>query len=91
MVVLDTGTTADLVCFDWLARQNRILERQGVPGVTTYPSKARSRFSGGRLVKVRHAVDIPAFLRKGAAEALGGQSVFSAVRRIYVDWGRRCP
>ena len=47
-VALGTGATANLVCFSWLVRHNRILERRGIPGVTTYPSRARFRFGYGR-------------------------------------------
>ena len=92
-VVLDTGARANLVRFSWLQRHNRILERRGIPRVTTYPSQARFRFVYGRLGEVRYAADIPvgiagntgmftasvleadipALLRKGAMEALGGQ------------------
>ena len=92
MIVLDTGATANLVCFSWLARLNRILKRRGIPRAATHPSRARSRFGDGRLEEVRHAADIPsgtdgnrgkiaafvleadipALLRKGAMEALGG-------------------
>ena len=94
---LDTGATAHLVCFSWLARHNRILELRGIPGVTAYPSQARFRFGDGRLGEVRHEAnvpvgiagsknmftafvpdeDIPALLRKGAMEALGGHLDFS--------------
>ena len=59
VVVLDTGATANLVCFSWLAHHNRILERRGIPRVSTYPSKARFRFANGRLGDVRQAADIP--------------------------------
>ena len=40
VVILDTGATANLVCFSWLARHNRTLERHEVPRVTTYPALA---------------------------------------------------
>ena len=96
MVVLNPGATANLVCSRWPARHNRILDWRGIPRVTTYPSKARSRFADGRLGEVRHAADIPvaiagyrgmrtafvleadipALLRKGAMEAIGGQLDF---------------
>ena len=93
VVVLDTGAAANLVCFRSLAHHNRILERRGIPRVTTYPSQARFRFGDGRLGEVRHAAAIsvgftafvlgggvPALLRKGAMEALGGQLDFCAAR-----------
>ena len=53
MAVLDTVATALLVCFRWLARRSRILGRDWTLRVTTYPSKARSRFGDGRLGEVR--------------------------------------
>ena len=58
-VALDTGATANLVCSRWLAHYNRILERRGIPRMSTYPSKARFRFVDGRLGEVRQAADIP--------------------------------
>ena len=58
-VVLDTGATANLVGYSWLARQNRILERRGTLRATTLPSKATFRFGDGRLGEERHAADIP--------------------------------
>ena len=56
----NTGATADLVCFRWLARRSRILGRRGNPRATTYPSQARFRFGAARLGEVRHAADNPA-------------------------------
>ena len=96
-VVSDTGATANIVCFSWLAHRNRIVEQRGIPRVTTYPAKARTRIGDGRLGGVRHTADIPAgiagdremftafaldsdipaLLRKGFMEALGGQLDFS--------------
>ena len=58
-VVLDTGATAKLACFSWLARHNRILGRRGIPRVTTCPSKATFRPGDGCLGEARHAADIP--------------------------------
>ena len=56
----DTGAAASIARLGWLERQNRILERRGIPRVATYPSKARFRFGDGRLGEVRYAADIPA-------------------------------
>ena len=92
VVVLDTGATANLVCFRCLDHHNRLAERHGFRRVSTYPQKARFRLGDGRVGNVRHAVDIPAgiagntakltafvlradipaLLREGATEALGG-------------------
>ena len=41
VVVLDTGATANLVCFRWLARHSRVLERHGIPWVSTYPPQRK--------------------------------------------------
>ena len=57
--VLDTGATANLVCFGWPPRRNRTLEGKGVPRVSTYPACTRFKFRGGRLGEVRHDADIP--------------------------------
>ena len=102
MVVLDPGATADFVCFSWLARHARFLGKNGIPRVTTYPSKARFRFSERPLGEVRHPADIPvgaagkkgkftalvldagipALLRRGDMEALGGQLGFLRVSSV---------
>ena len=58
-VALDTGATADLVCFRWLAGHDRILEKYGIHGVPAYPSKTKFCFGDGLLGEVRNAADIP--------------------------------
>ena len=62
VVALDTGATANLACFSWLAHQNSILEKRGSPRVSTNPSKAKFRSGDGRLGEVRHAADIPVWI-----------------------------
>ena len=59
VVVLGTGATADSVCFSWLERRGRILQRESFPRVSTYLASARFRFGDGHLGVVRHAADIP--------------------------------
>ena len=59
LAALDTGATANLARFSWLANRNSTLVRHGIPRINTYPSTARSRFGDGRLGKARHAADIP--------------------------------
>ena len=59
-VVLDTGPAANLVCFRWLGRHNRLLEKKGRQRLSTYPSSARFCFGDGRLGEVRHATDTSA-------------------------------
>ena len=49
VVALDTGSTANLVCFSWLAHHNSISEKHGLTKVSTYLSKARFRFGDGSL------------------------------------------
>ena len=49
VAVLETRATANIVCFGRLGRHNRILERRGIPRVTTYPSKVKFRFGDGSL------------------------------------------
>ena len=93
LVVLDAGATANRICFSWLGCHKRIIQKKGLPRVSTYPASARFRFGNGRLGEVRHVADIPvgipgsmrqfaacalgadipAFLRRGASGALGGQ------------------
>ena len=59
MVELDSGATANSVCFRCLEHHNRLLERNGRPKVSTYPSSASFRFGGGSHGEVCHAADIP--------------------------------
>ena len=68
----DTGATANLVGFRWLGRRNRILQRKGLPRVSTYPASARFKFGDRRLGKVHHAADIPVEIagNKGKITAL---------------------
>ena len=58
VVVLDTGATANLVCFRWLGHHNTLLEQQGLPRVPTYPAQARFKFGDGRTGDVCFAADI---------------------------------
>ena len=46
---LGAGATANIVCFRWLPRRNRILERRGIPRVATYSSKRDSALAMGVL------------------------------------------
>ena len=57
VAVLDIGATANLICFRWLERHNRLQAKRGYPKVSTYSSTARPRFGDGRLGEVRHAAD----------------------------------
>ena len=58
-VVLETGATANFVCFRQLERHNRPLEKKGCQKVSTYPPSARFRFGRGRLGEERHAAETP--------------------------------
>ena len=58
VVVLDTGATANLVCYKWLGDHNRFLERQELEKPVPYPSNARFKFGEGRIAEVQHAADI---------------------------------
>ena len=70
-VVLDTGATADLVCFRWLDHHDRPLEQHGVRSGPAGPSNARFCFGDGRVGDVRYAADTP-------ARVAGIQGKFSA-------------
>ena len=54
-----TGPTANLVCLCSLWLPNQLLERHGLPRVSTYPSQAGPRFRDGRLGEVLRAAQIP--------------------------------
>ena len=58
MLVFDTGAAANLVRFRSLERRDRLMEKEGLQRVPTYPSTAQFRSGGGRLGTVRHAADI---------------------------------
>ena len=58
VVVVDTGATANLVCFRWLRHHNSLLALNGLPRVSTYPAQARFKFGDGRTGNVCFAADI---------------------------------
>ena len=66
-VILNTGATANLVRFRWLAHRSSLLGNMCLPRVTTYPAWARFKFGDGRMGDVRFAADITA----GTAGARG--------------------
>ena len=49
MAFLDTGAIANVVCSWWLGNHNSLLEKQGLPRISTYPASARFTFGDGRL------------------------------------------
>ena len=73
VVVLDTGATANLVCFRWLSRHNSPLEQKGFLRVLTYPAQARFKFGDGRTGNVCFAADIT----EGTAGAKGALTAFA--------------
>ena len=111
VVALDTGATANLVCFSWLAHHNSILEKHEFPKVTANPSEARFGFGDGRFREVCRAAEIPAWvagnkgkftasvlgggvpalLRQGAMEALGGRLDFLRGSLLVRRQGVRAP
>ena len=58
VVILDTGATANLVCFQWLRHHNELLAQRGLPKVAIYPAHALFKFGDGRTGEVCHAADI---------------------------------
>lgn len=58
VVIMDTGATANLVCFNWLSHHKYLLARRGLPKVDSYPAHAMFKFGDGRLGEVCHAADI---------------------------------
>ena len=86
MVVLDTSAAANLVCFRGLDRHIRILEREAYQRAPTYPPgdgrpgvvrRAEDIPVGVAGSKCKFTAfvldaDIPALLRRGAPETLGG-------------------
>ena len=58
VVVLDTGATANLICFRWLDHHNTILQQWGLEKVTPYRAHATFRFGDGRTGDVGFAADV---------------------------------
>ena len=83
LAVFGAGVTANLLCFSWFERHNRILQRGGFPQVSTYRASARSRFGDGRLRVVRHAADIPVGIanNEGAVTAFAPGADIPALSR----------
>ena len=48
VVLLDTGATANLVCFKWLENRKIFLRKMGFPREFPYSTSARSKFGDGR-------------------------------------------
>ena len=71
VVILDTGATVNLVCFQWLRLHNELLARRGVPKVSTYQAHATFKFGDGRTGEVYRAADI-------AVGVAGIKGVFAA-------------
>ena len=92
MIVLDTGATANVVPFSWPGRRNRILEQHGIPKVAKarfsfgdgrlrevrHAADVPVGIAGNRGMFTAFALEaeIPALLREGVMEALGGKSNF---------------
>ena len=58
VVALNTGAPANSVCCELLGNHFLLVGKQGLPRVSTYPS--RFRFGDGRIGGVRYAADITA-------------------------------
>ena len=72
-VVLDTGATANLVCYKWLENHNLFLGKQGLAEAVPYPSAARFKFGGGGIGEVKHAADT----KVGIAGCAGAFAAFA--------------
>ena len=83
VVVLETGATANLVCFRWLSHRNSRLEKKGFPRVMTYPAQARFKFGDGRTGCVCFAADITVGIAvaKGTFTALASDADIPALLR----------
>ena len=70
-VALDTGATANLVCYKWPETRNSFSGKRGFAKAAPYPSSARFKFGDGRVGVVGHAADIKVGIagRRGAFTA----------------------
>ena len=56
-VVLETGTTADLVCYKRLGNRHLFSGKQGFAEAAPYTSAAQFKFGDGRIGEVKRAAD----------------------------------
>ena len=93
VAVLDTGATANLVCFEWFENHNSHMQKLGIPEVSTYPTAARFEFCDGRVGEVRYAADIKVGIagRRGAFTAFALEADAPALlsRRVPESLGGR--
>ena len=60
VMVLDSGATANSVCYMWSERRNSIFGRWGVRRTEASPAWARFKLGDDRFGELRCAADIPA-------------------------------
>ena len=75
VVILDTGATANLVCFRRSTQNNSLLSKLGLPRVATSPAQARFKFGGGRMGGARFAADIAVAIASTQGDTFGCGSV----------------
>ena len=73
VVVLDTGATANSVCFKWLGNHNSYLRKLGSQKVAPPPTTARLKCGDGRVGEVRRAADT----QVGVAGSRGACTAFA--------------
>ena len=71
-MVLDSGATANLVCYKWLDNRNLFSERQGLGKAVPFCSSARFKFGYGGIGEDKDAADIKA----GIAGCTGAFAAF---------------
>ena len=71
MSVLDTGATANFVCFKWIQNHNTHKQKMGIPKVNSNPTAACFEIGDGRIGEARSAAEIKdgSAGRKGAFPA----------------------
>ena len=82
IAVLDTGATANLACFKWLANRKSRLRNLGIPEVTAFPAMARFFFGDGRVGSERFSADIKV--------GIAGRGGAFAVSALEADIPRYC-
>ena len=88
MVALDTGATANLVCFKWLGNHNSFLRKIGHQNVMPYSTMARLKFGDGRVGELKHAADIKDGTagRRAALAAFALEADIPAFLRKKASW-----
>ena len=75
---MDTGVTANVVCFAWIRIRIGLLEKSGNDAAAPHPASALCKFGDGEIEIVRRAAVFPIVL----AREIGVSATFLAEQNI---------